>query len=563
MSQTSKTLLSRIARWNLGLSFRDLPEPVVEKARCQIMSVLASVYAGRVLGESSSVLKAVRTLQRGEAATLLTTGEKSTLEGAVLVNASMSMAHDYDDYLFMGHTGHSAVLVALALCEATGKNVSDLITSQVAANELAGRLGASALLGPLNGQMWSFIHLLSGACIAGRILELTPRQMEHALAIALSQPLYPSPAGFFGSGTKLLTASWPSVMGLQAAFFAAHGMTGPDQIFHEEHGFYRAFSYYPIQGAWDGLGESWLTESLAVKRHPGCAYIDSALDAMDWILERFRTDRGRPMRPSDIEQIQVLTTLVSCEMERLSNDCGSEDHPVSMNFSLCRSLAWRVLKEGLDPQTLTEQGVCEERRAVDELADRIEVLPDLAWNRVLLESLLDRAGLRALVREMGGRGLVSLARRASAQYGFREHLPSGSQIREYLRSHRLGRDLPRGLWRALSHIRSSGEGVRNSRFSLADVAPENIEFPFAATVVVTLRDGGRIHREQRVPVGAPGNHERALHEVAREKFIRAAGGLLGPERAVHAAGILETLDPDRQVSDLVPLITVDETMQQP
>jgi len=556
MNRPGETLLSRIARWNLDLSFQDLPEPVVGRARCQLMSVLASVYAGRVLKESSSVLQAVRTLHRGTESTLLVTGEKASVEGAILGNASLSMAHDYDDYLFMGHTGHSAVLGSLALCEAYGKRVSDLITCQVAANELAGRLGASALLGPLNGQMWSFIHLLAGASVAGRALGLSPGRMEHAVAIALSQPPYPSFSGFFASGTKLLTASWPTVLGVQAAFFAAHGMTGPEEILDGTSGFYRTFSYYPIRGAWDGLGQRWLTESLAVKRHPGCAYLDSAVDALGWILERFCAERGRPLRPAEVERIHVSATLLTCEMERLSRQWGPGDHPVSMNFSLRKTLAWRILKGGLDAETLTEQALRESAPAVRELADRITIAPDLSWNRDVLASLADRACLGDLLREMGVRGIVSLVRKASAQYGFRKHLPGVRQLWESLRpSSTLNVRLPRRAGPLVASRRSSRRGGRAaSRFSLSRVVPEELEFPFASTVEVLLRDGTRLRREQRVPVGAPGNHDRALHEVAREKFRKSAEGLLGHERTERALGALETLAPDQRVSDLVPLL---------
>ena len=34
--------------------------------------------------------------------------------GEVYRSAAASIAHDWDDYLFMGHTGHSAVPVAAA-----------------------------------------------------------------------------------------------------------------------------------------------------------------------------------------------------------------------------------------------------------------------------------------------------------------------------------------------------------------------------------------------------------------------------------------------------------------
>src|SRR6185436_7415592 len=77
-------------------------------------------------------------------------GERVPLHTACYVNAAASIAFDYDDYLFAGHTGHSAVLGALAFGEAAGAAGADVITAQVVANEVGGRLGAALLLGPHN-----------------------------------------------------------------------------------------------------------------------------------------------------------------------------------------------------------------------------------------------------------------------------------------------------------------------------------------------------------------------------------------------------------------------------
>ena len=413
MKSNTKDILNRIARWNLELRFEQIPESVLGKARSQILSVLASVYAGRYLGEAGAVLNTVRKTHKGGDATILATGEKASLEGALLANMTMSMAHDFDDYLFMGHTGHSAVLVSLALCEVLDQRGDELLACQVAANEIAGRLGASAAIGPLNGQMWSFIHLAASCCIGGRLLGLSHEQMENALGIALSQPPYPLHTGFFGTGAKLLIAAWPSILGLQAAFFAREGMTGPKTILDADNGFYAAFSYYPIRGAWDGLGKRWVTETLAVKRYPGCAYVDSALDAMEAILEQIRGETGGPLQPSDVDRIEVRTTLLTCEMERLAQDHGKGRlHPVLVNFSLRFSLAWRLITGGLRAKELTEENVGRMEASLRALAEKIHILPDAGLNRELLRSLVDHADLWGLVREMGLRGFTSVARKA-------------------------------------------------------------------------------------------------------------------------------------------------------
>src|SRR5207245_8633309 len=141
----------------------------------------------------------------------------------VYAGAAASVAHDWDDYLFMGHTGHSSVWVARALAG----EPDTALRAQIAGNEVAGRLGAALLLGPHNGQFWSAIHCASAAAAAGVAMGLEGERVAHAIAIALYQPPYGLWPGFMGPDTKLLTAAEPAVQGARAAMLAAGGVDGP------------------------------------------------------------------------------------------------------------------------------------------------------------------------------------------------------------------------------------------------------------------------------------------------------------------------------------------------
>lgn len=98
--------------------------------------------------------------------TVIATGERYGPADAAFANAAWSMAQDYDDIVWMGHTCHSAVFASLAVAEHEGAGAKELLLALLVANELGGRLGASCLLGPLDGQMWTFIHLVSAAATA-------------------------------------------------------------------------------------------------------------------------------------------------------------------------------------------------------------------------------------------------------------------------------------------------------------------------------------------------------------------------------------------------------------
>jgi 2-methylcitrate dehydratase PrpD len=106
-------------------------------------------------------------------------------------------------------------------------NAAKELTAQLVANEIGARLGGACLVGPLNGQMWSFIHAAQTAVMAGLLRDFDEHKLANALAISLYQPPRPVASGFFNAETKLLTVADPALAGLRAAKLADAGVEGP------------------------------------------------------------------------------------------------------------------------------------------------------------------------------------------------------------------------------------------------------------------------------------------------------------------------------------------------
>src|SRR3970282_78571 len=100
MSPTHAT--DYLAAWAAKVRFADFPESVVEEAESQVMSVLAAVHAGAETEEGRGVVDVARGWGAGDRATLIPSGARGTLHQAIYANAALSMALDYDDYLFAG-----------------------------------------------------------------------------------------------------------------------------------------------------------------------------------------------------------------------------------------------------------------------------------------------------------------------------------------------------------------------------------------------------------------------------------------------------------------------------
>jgi 2-methylcitrate dehydratase PrpD len=471
-----------------------VPSPVVEKTKQQNLSMLAALYSGVDSDGGQSVLQTVSGRQSQGSCTLLPNGEKTSSCDALFAHAACSMAYDFDDYCFMGHTGHSAILASLTLGEALGSGGKAILEAQVAANEIAGRIGAACLIGPHNGQAWSFIHLAGASAAASKLLGLE-NQIADALGIAFMQPNYMLFPGFF-SCSKLLTASFPAVAGLQAAELAKGGLKGSHDVL-ERDAFLRQFSFAPLTWALEGLGEAWVTHTMAFKPWPGCVYIDTAIEAMENILHR-------EVRPSQIDRVDVLATKMTDSMERLGKKFTPKVTTERVNFSARYSMA-TLLEYG----ALTTRNVARpDKTRLDPWFNRIEVCHECAFTRATAEALkrqnLDPvAGLDL----KDGMRIILLAPELAPDFRIEEWVPTFT----------LPSDPP--------DIR----GVNG------------LVLPFPSKVIVHLRGAGREEDQVDFHRGAPGSRFDPK-EVVRNKFFQQAEPMIGEQRTCDAADLVERME---------------------
>src|SRR5437763_4286474 len=462
----------RAGAWAARLTPADLPQTVADRARLQRVSISAAAAAGE---NGARPFRAVAA--HGPV-------------GGVFSSAAASSAHDWDDYLYMGHTGHSSVAVSEALAPGDADRA---LTAQVAGNEVAGRLGAAMLLGPHNGQFWSSIHCASGAVAAGVALGRDGPGIGLALAIALYQPPYGLWPGFMGPRTKLLTAAEPAVQGVRAALLAAEGVDGPLGVVEDRRGLLRHLAFAGRPAMLGELGRVWLTDTLAFKPYPGCAYLQPAVEG---ILRA-------GVEAEEIAGIEVAAGYLTVAMEKLGEPAGLS--PVGVNFSVARSVAVAALAGRLTHAELHPAWLDANRGAVAALAGRIRVVHD--WS-LTLESARGVVDAGASLRDVPSRRLLHAARRA-AELGMAEASLPARELVKPLRDSELRREL-RDL------IRSG------SSRGLAGIDTTRLRMTFPCRLRVRLRDGGEIESEGEAP-GA------AAHPIAEQRgVVEPRAELAGP-----------------------------------
>lgn len=461
------TVCEGIGAWAAGLRMEDVPETVADRAGLQLANMLAARAAGQ---EEAHPVEAVA---------------PPGPIGDVYRSAAASIAHDWDDYLFMGHTCHSAVWASVAF---NGDQERALV-AQIAANEVAGRLGAALLLGPHNGQFWASIHCAGAAVAAGMGIGLDAERLAHAVAIALYQPPYGMWPGFMGPSSKLLTAAEPAAQGARAALLAREGMDGALDVIEHPRGVLAGLSFAPLPGMLGALGDVWLTDTLAYKPRPGCAYLQAALDAV------LRAD----VAASDVAAIEFESGYLTCAMEELS--AGDDLTPVRVNFSAALSCAVALVAGRLTHHELRPQWLAEHANDVREIAARVRVTHDLeltlATLRGPMEGGVDLRGLPA-------REWLRVVRGAR-ESGTADLPLDRDDLRDLVTRPELRRELR-------DTLRGSGRSAGPPSIERMDTSRLRLTFPCRARI--TTRSGRTLlmEGEERGGGGRPVAEQRAVVE---------------------------------------------------
>lgn len=506
-----------VAEWVHTLKFSDIPQDVVEEAKNQILSVLGAMYAGYRTREGKTILRTVKGFGGSKEASLVPAGGKTSVPYAVLANAGLSMTLDYDDYLFAGHTGHSAVFVPFAWAEKCGLDGKDILLSQTLANEVEARAGAACLLGPQNGQQWSFIHTLGAACVTAKVLGFTEEQTLHSIGVSMYQPSFATMAGFMSGHAKVLTAGQTAMNGIYAALFAREGLEGCPDIFENEKGFLHFFTYVPLPSMFSGFSKTWLTKTLSYKIYPGCAYVDSTADCILDIV------RHNDLHEDDIKSITVHANLLTVKMTEVSKPFLPEDKShfvTALNFSIPYNTAACFFDRELTPHQFEDERIKDPRLWA--LAEKVKVVHDGRYTKG--SSFLSKfsSQIMQVIRENGLLSLVPLAKERALG------IPEVASVLRHLTRDDISKQIK--------------ERRGKKTVSLDDMDLSDFTFPMGARMVVETHSGKKYEVETKIPKGAVGTPPDEKRKCVEEKFMREASPVIGSKKAHDALSMIESFE---------------------
>lgn len=363
----------RAADWAVELTYRDAPRPVRRAAKAQLTGAVGAALRTRAHPVGDRIEAATRTADRGSATVL--GGDRADPEAAALGNAALSLGLGFEGSILGGSTSPSCVFVPLAYAEAAGAGGEELLAAQLAANEVAGRLGAAAAVGPFSGANAGWIHA-AGAAVGRAVLEGDDAgTLADALALALSQPQRPIERSRRDSDAGLLAAGDPIRAGIAALDSARAGLTGSRELLDGDGGLLSTLSARPMRASLSGFGERWHTAATSVAAVPGSLPQAAATEAA--LETRGRFDRGR----TTIDRVEVEGPHALVSGDSGVRSPGGDRSLAASLRSVPLAVATALVGGEIDPSRVGTP-----TPGIERVADRVSVRHDPALTAAALRS---------------------------------------------------------------------------------------------------------------------------------------------------------------------------------
>lgn len=283
---------AQFGAWASGLRFEAIPKEVIEHAKLCLLDSLGCALYGSTQPWGRIAAQVAVELSGSGRATLWGHTETAGVADAALANGTATHGFEIDDIHVRAlmHPGAVAIPAALALAETRGKSGRQLLAAIVAGYEIGLRTGICA---GIPHCMRGFHPTGTAGCpgaaaAAANILELTPEQSTHAIAIAATQAAGLYSAVRTGAMTKRMHAGRAAQSGVVAALMAKRGFTGsPDALEASYGGFMSTLAEgQDLAPFVASLGEDWETAQTGFKAYAACASAHTIIDALDAMMKR-------------------------------------------------------------------------------------------------------------------------------------------------------------------------------------------------------------------------------------------------------------------------------------
>ncbi|MGO4248466.1 MmgE/PrpD family protein [Paenarthrobacter sp. RAF54_2] len=360
-SHSEPSITEVLSEYWAGITYDDLPRDVISAMKDHILDTLAVAMAGILSEESRRVRNALSGMSNGGPCLIWGTRGRLNPAHAALANGTSAHARDFDDGGGPGHAGSATLPAAIAAAELVGASGKDLIVAACAGYDVSYRLlqgiGGFAAHTDRGWHSTGTFGTFAAAAACAKILRLDAATFANALGIAGS---FTGGVWAFiedGAWTKRVHPGKAGESGIDAAFLARAGITGPHRLFEAPWG-----GIFATYGDGRGfpervtarLGETFNVSTSYLKPYACCRGSHSAVDAVLKLIAE------RDLQPSDVLSITVTAGETAINMLNVDPIETVFDAQFSLPYAISVALENRsVGLEQFDPPRISEPRIQE------------------------------------------------------------------------------------------------------------------------------------------------------------------------------------------------------------
>lgn len=313
---------------------------------------------------------------------------KYPLATAAMLNAMLAHTLELDDVHTASKTHGSASLIpaAWSCAEYLGKSGKEFLLAVVCGYETVNRVGMAFGVSAHRNRGWhatATCGVFGCAAACAKLLDLSVDQIVSALGMAGTQSS--GVWAFLGDGSncKILHPARAAADGIEAAFLAKAGMTGPEHIFDAKDGglLFAMSDGGDVSKLSQGLGEVYEILNMDMKPYPCCRSAHCAIDAVLDIRRQMEAHMGLTIQTEgeaeilagQIQKIEIDTYLVGYKQCAVSDGCLHPKTILDAKFSTPYSVAAAFLYGTVAMGQFEPEVV--EKKAVQDLLAKVIVQP--------------------------------------------------------------------------------------------------------------------------------------------------------------------------------------------
>jgi 2-methylcitrate dehydratase PrpD len=352
----------------------DVPAEAQRIVRQVMLAATGAAVAGA--GEDGIAPLRELLLERGGAAqaTSFVFGDRLPASAAAQLNGTMCRALDYCDAMAPGiHIGSSLIPAALAAAElAGGCSGPQLLAALAAGAEISSRLNLSE--SQYDGfDPTGIAVVFAPAAAAARILELTPQQTLHALALAFNRCGGSFQSNIDGSLAVRAIQGWVAETGVVCAQMAQRGFTGPVNFLSGLYGYGHLYGrgQLDLPALTEGLGRDWRLLQMMFKKYPSCGATQGMTELVLQLVAEL------DLQPEQVKAVRVVLPPYSFKLVGQPWRIGSNPR-VDAQFSAQYCVANAIARRSSTLLHFRVEAVHDV--AVGRLIERITIEGDAALN---------------------------------------------------------------------------------------------------------------------------------------------------------------------------------------